>query len=170
MLKKSGNQETSKKASIHAVSFVRYVTGLEFEEIYAMDTGRGNPRPGKLQMAGQYVARMSEGALGTIVCNYCNPPGIGFWGNDQLRVHGTGGMAEAVDGLSRTLVALGQEKPTALPSSAKSAGGYDDLLQDYVNHLLDGSPMRLSQEDSFMNTRVVIRAQESADSGQPVKV
>jgi len=157
------------QASVHAVGYVRYVTGAEFEEVFAMSTRTGNPTEGDLQMAAQLVARLTGGALCTLVANYCNPPGIGFWGNDQLRVHGTAGMVEVVDAGHRTLVALGSQPPVPLASPAITTG-YPDLLEDYVAHLLDGSPMLLSQHDSFANTRVVIRAQESADSGRPVPV
>ena len=156
------------QAGIHAVSVVRHVTGLEFEEVFAMDTGRGNPAAGGLRMGGQIVARLAGGVLCTIVCNYCNPPGIGFWGNDQLRVHGTGGMAEVVDAGRRSLVALGEAAPRALADPR--VGGYAECFLDYVAHLLDGSPMRLSQDDSFANTHVVLRAQESADVGLPLPV
>ena len=156
------------QAGIHAVSIVRHVTGLDVEEVYAMDTGRGNPVEGGLKIGGQILARLTGGALGTIVCNYCNPKGIGFWGNDQLRVHGTGGMAEVVDGGRRSLVALGDDEPRALADPRVC--GYDELFMAYVAHLLDGSPMLLSQADSLRDTEVVIRAQESADRGVAVRV
>lgn len=162
------------QATVHAVSIVRYVTGLEFEEVFATETGLGNPRSGDLRMAAQIAARMGGGTLCTIVGNYCNPPGIGFWGDDRLRIHGTAGMAESVDGGTRTCLSLGNGKPTELPRSAGDSG-YPSLLQDYVDHLLapeagNGSAMLLSQEDSLMNTRVVIRAQESAECGRSLKV
>ena len=152
------------QAGIHAVSVVRYVTGLEFEELFAMDTRRGNPKDGGLRIGGQIVARMTGGALCTLVCNYCNPPGIGFWGNDQFRVFGTAGMVEMTDGGTRSLVALGNGEPEPL-AGPETPGGYPELLQDYVGHLLDGSPMLLSQDDCFTDTEVVIRAQQSEDSG-----
>ena len=120
-------------------------------------------------MAAQVSARLTGGAVCILVLNYCNPKGIGFWGNDQLRVHGTAGMAESVDAGARSLVALGKETPTTL-AHPEMAGGYEELLSDYVDHLLDGSDMLLSQDDSFMISQVAIRAQESADSGQPVRV
>ena len=158
-----------RQASTHAISFVRYVTGLEFEEVFTLGTGLGNPREGELQMASQASARLTGGALCTLVLNYCNPKGIGFWGNDQLRVHGTGGMVETTDAGTRSVVAIGDDKPTTL-AHPEMLGGYEELLADYVSHLLDGSDMLLSQDDSFMISQVAIRAQESADSGTPVRV
>lgn len=156
------------QAGIHAVSVVRFVTGLEFEEVFAMATGRGNPGRGGLRMGSQIAARLAGGVLCAIVANYCNPPGIGFWGNDQLRVHGTGGMAEVVDAGRRSLVALDDTEPR--PLREPRVGGYEECFAAYVAHLLDGTPMLLSQEDSFRNTQVVVRAQESADVGLPLPV
>ena len=156
------------QAGVHAVAVVRHVTGLEFEEVFAMDTRRGNPGDGDLRMGGHIVARLTDGALCTILCNYCNPKGIGFWGNDQLRVHGTNGMAEVVDAGNRSLVALGDAEPTTL--SDPRVGGYEELFLGYIEHLLDGAPMLLSQDDSLIASRVVIRAQESADVGLPLPV
>ena len=156
------------QAGIHAVTVVRFVTGLAFEQVFAMDTGQGNPLGGGLRIGGQIAARLTGGVLCTIVCNYCNPPGIGFWGNDQLRVHGTGGMAEVMDAGRRSLVALGDAEPTELADP--SVGGYAECFAAYVGHLLDGAPMLLSQADSLADSRVVIRAQESADLGRPLPV
>lgn len=42
--------------------------------------------------------------------------------------------------------------------------------QDYIDCLLGGSSTLLSQSDSFRNTEVVIRAQESATTGQLLKL
>jgi predicted dehydrogenase len=156
------------QTGVHAVGYVRYVTGLEFEDIVATDTRRGNPADGDLRMAGQIAGRMTGGVLCTILCNYCNPKGIGFWGNDQLRIHGTGGMAEVVDAGGRSLVALGDDKPVPLDNPDFTAS-YPQLFSSYVDHLLDGSDMLLSKEDSFENSRVVILAQTSADTGKAVR-
>jgi len=155
-----------RQAGIHAVGYVRYVTGLEFTEVFAQDTDCGNPKDGELQMAANIACRMNNGSLATIVCNYCNPPGIGFWGNDQLRVHGTAGMIELVDGETRRCLVCGEDAPTE----------FDDVdppvsyPQDLIDCILDGTPTLLSQEDSFLNTKVVICAQQSASTGQPVQI
>jgi len=154
------------QAGIHAVSFIRYVTGLEFVEVFAQDTGTGNPGKGELQMSANMTFRMSNGALAVILCNYCNPPGIGYHGNDQLRVHGTNGMIELVDGKTRRLLVVKNDEPQA----------FDDVTpeksypQDFIDHILDGTPTLLSQEDTFRNTEVVLRAQESATRGVPLKI
>lgn len=153
-----------RQAGIHAVSIARYITGLEFTEVFAHDTGAGNPKDGELQLGANVTFRLSNGAVMALLCNYCNPPGIGFHGNDQIRIHGMKGMIESVDGGTRHVLATsgsglinfdGESPPVEYP-------------QDFINCLLDGTPTLLSAEDSFRNTEAVIRAQDSADTGKVV--
>jgi predicted dehydrogenase len=154
------------QAGIHAVSFIRFVTGLEFEEVFAQQTGVGNPRKGELQMGANIACRMSDGSLASIVCNYCNPLTIGYWGNDQLRVFGTKGMIELVDGLNRRMLVTQDQGPRGFEDAEPNTC----YPQDVIDCILDGTGTMLTQEDGFVNTGVVIAAQESADRGVAVKV
>ncbi|HRU06192.1 MAG TPA: Gfo/Idh/MocA family oxidoreductase [Candidatus Brocadiia bacterium] len=154
------------QAGIHAVSFIRFVTGLEFEEIFAQDTQRGNPKPGELRMAANVACRLKGGALACIVVNYCNPKPIGFHGNDQLRVFGTKGMVELVDGRKRRMAVTVDKAPWHYPDGAPS----HTYPQDLIDCILDGTPTLLTQEDSFINTEVVLKARKSAATGQVVRM
>ena len=154
------------QAGIHAVSLIRRITGLEFAEVFAQDTGIGNPKRGDLQMGAHVAFRMNSGALGVILCNYCNPNSIGYHGNDQLRLHGTKGMIELVDGATRRMLILQDKKPRRFDDVAPEKR----YPQDLIDCILDGTATLLSQEDSFRNTEIVIRAQESATKGVPLKI
>ena len=154
------------QAGIHAVSFIRHTTGLEFTEVFAQDTGLGNPKEGNLQTGANLAFRMNSGALAAILCNYCNQKSIGYHGNDQLRVHGTDGMIELVDGWNRRMLVVKGEKPTTFEDVAPEK----DYPQDMIDSILDGTPTLLSEEDGFRNTRAVLRAQESATKGVPLKI
>jgi predicted dehydrogenase len=149
------------QAAIHAISIIRFVTGLEFESVFAHDTLCGNPTDGDLQMAATISGKLSSGALANIVANYCNPPGVGYWGNDQLRIHGTAGMIELVDGLRRRALACGDQPPETFEDCPAAVR----FPQDLIDCILDGTPTLLSMEDSFRNTEVALAAQESADTG-----
>lgn len=149
------------QAAIHAMSFVRSTTGLEFTELSAMECAVGNPQPkGELQTAFAMNAKLSNGALCQIWANYMNPLSVSYWGNDQLRIFGTRGMVEAVDGLGRASLFLpsgshqknlDQQQPNYLP----------DLLQE----LISNEPSHLEMEDSFRCTQIAIEAQISASQG-----
>jgi predicted dehydrogenase len=117
-------------------------------------------------MAANLAGRLSNGALTSIVGNYCNPSGIGFWGNEQLRVHGTGGMIELTDGLTRRALVCDDAAPGTFPDVAPESS----YPQDLVDCILDGTPTLLTGPDSFRNTEVVLCAAQSATIGQPVNI
>ena len=154
------------QAGIHAVSYVRYVTGLELVEVSAQDTGTGNPQEGELQLGATAAFRMSNGGLAAILCNYCNQKSVGYHGNDQLRVHGMNGMIELVDGKTRRMLVLKDQEPT----SFEDVEPEQSYPQDLIDCILDGTPTMLSQEDSFRNTEIVIRSQDSATQGTPLRI
>jgi predicted dehydrogenase len=150
------------QTGIHAVSVLRHVTGLEFSRIFAEETTTGNPKGGELKMGATIHFQLSNGALGVILCNYCNRRGLGYWGNDQFRIHGTAGMVELVDGLTRRQMISGDGKPEVFPDGDPGAV----YLQDLVDCILDGTPTLLTQEDSFRNTEIVLLAKQIATTGK----
>ena len=151
-----------RQAGIHGVRFIQWATGLKAVRACGFDTGRGNPEGGRLQMGASVSLELQGGALAVLVCNYCNQPGIGFWGNDQLRVHGTAGMAEAMDGFGRCRMVIGERPPAPIPDVPAS---YPDFFDAYADYLLDGTAMPYSAEDDLYALRTVIRAQEAVDAG-----
>ena len=153
------------QAGVHAVDMIRAVTGLEVTEVFAWDTMVGNPEPGQLQMAGSVAMRFSNGAVGLLAVNYLNPKKMGFWGNDQLRVHGTCGMIEGVDGLTRATLAAVDDEPQSL---AIDAPDHHEQTQDFIDWVLGQRAPHHTMDDSLRCTRVVLCAQKSADLGTPI--
>ena len=139
------------------MSLLRFFTGLEPVEVYAQDTGSETRRRASLQMAASFTMKLNNGGIATVLCNYLNHPEIGFRGNDQVRVHGTKGMAEIVDGRMRRVMVVKGGQP----------GPFDDVTpdpdypQDIINAILDGTPTMLTEEDAFRNTEIVIRARKA---------
>jgi predicted dehydrogenase len=156
-----------RQAGIHAVRFIQRGAGLRAVRVCATDTRRGNPKEGELQMAACVWLELEGGAVGVLVLNYLNPRGIGYWGNDQFRVHGTGGMIEAVDGFQRCRMVLGESEPQQIPGIPAE---YPDFFDTYVDYLLDGTEMPYSSEEDLYALRTVIRAQEAADNARIVEV
>lgn len=148
------------QSGIHAFSLIGFTTGLGFGEMVAHDTGTGNPGDGELQMAANVSCRLSSGALASVVCNYCNPPGIGCWGNDQIRIHGTEGMVEMVDGFTRRSLCVGDGEPTTFADD-DSPPHYP---QDMIDAILDGTPTLLTEEAGFDFTEAALRAQAACET------
>jgi predicted dehydrogenase len=119
-------------------------------------------------MAAAFAVELENGAVGSINLNYLNPPNFGTWGNDQLRVFGTAGMAETVDGFRRHSLYLPGREDTALPFP-------DDLVSPlyvghYAQYLLNGTPMPTPFEEEMTMTRAMIALHEAARTGKRVSV
>lgn len=153
------------QAGIHAVCFTRWVTGLEFVAVSSFDTKLGNPREGDLQMAASICFELDNGAVGVANFNYLQPITDPYWGDDQLRVHGTRGVVEAINGYTCHSVSTLDQKRRELQISPQPS-----FFQEYIDLLLDGKAMRTSTEDALRETEVVIRMHEAATTGQCVVI
>jgi len=153
------------QAGIHAIDFIRYVTGLEIVEVHAYDTGLSNPREGDLQMGAGLSVRFDNGAVGACVFNYLHPKSFPFWGNEQLRVWGLQGMVELTDGghFARYAPVEGEVEDLTIEETDHTAHA-----QAFAHEILGKGQMRHTLEDSLRCTQVVLAAQASADQGKPV--
>lgn len=150
------------QAGVHALRLVEHAAGRKIIEISATETKLGNPaKGGGLHMAASYLMRLEGGAVGSVVANYLNQPGFGLWGNETLRIFGTKGFVEAVDGGTRTRLVIGDEDLGPL-DIRPGARDYFHLIADSV---LGVAPQPLSMQDELHPTRAVLRAKESAMRG-----
>ncbi len=151
---------------IHAIRFIIGATGLRFTQISGVATNLGNTGVGDIQLAAAFSARLDNGAVASINLNYLNPPEFGSWGNDQIRVYGTLGMAESVDGFTRNRFIKSGVGDRALPCTTLST----DHLEHYVNYLLDGTPMPTSFDEELAALRTTFAAHQATQSNQPVDI
>ncbi len=159
-----------RQVGIHAVRFIHGATGRRIVRARGTATALGNPgSDGDLRMAASFAIELDNGGVGTIALNYLNPSTFGVWGNDQLRVFGTKGMAESVDGFRRHALFLPER------GSATDLPVPNDLpdplhLRHVVDHLLDGTSMPVPHEEEMAMTRAMLALHEAAETGAAVTV
>lgn len=147
------------QSGVHAVRYIEQVAGVRVDSIDAWETGLGNPQAGSdLKMAASMMARLENGGVASVIANYLNPIGFGSWGNETVRIFGTRGMMEAVDGGTRTRLVLGEEDM----GSIEISGSAPDWLTCVIGHIREGRPMPISLEEELHPTRVVLRANVAA--------
>ena len=157
-----------RQAGIHAVTFTRWVTGCEFTTVSAFDTTSGDPDAGQLQMAAGLVFTLDNGGVGVANFNYLNPRQIGSWGDDRLRVYGTEGMTEGLEGVARIKVTTNEKATRDIEVPGETRGAFQ---QAFIDLILHGTPMRASAADCLLETQVVCTAQLSADrGGEPLRI
>jgi predicted dehydrogenase len=146
------------QAGIHAIRFIEHVACQRIKDITALETGLGNPKSGNLKMAASYLARLENGGLASVIANYLNPPGFGQWGNEALRIFGTLGFVEAVDGGQRTRLVIKDKDLGPVDTTEPPKSYFDCFLDAIQGH----GAMPLTLEEELHPTRIVIRAKQSA--------
>ncbi len=140
------------QVGIHAMRFVEHVACAKIAEIKLLQTSLGNPGIGGLKMAASYLIKLENGGVASIIANYLNPRGFPSWGNEALRIFGTEGFVEAVDGGTKTRLVL-QDKDCG-PIDTKDAS--QDYFDMFVTSLLGKSEMPLALEDELHPLRMLL--------------
>jgi predicted dehydrogenase len=146
------------QAAGHALRFIEQVAGVRISAIRAVETQLGNPRQGGLQMAASIMMTLANGGVASAIANYFNPRAFGTWGNEALRVFGTKGFVEAVDGATKTRLVLNEKDCGPLDTGEPSVDYLDCVL------LACRGQHRMSRDlaDEVHATRMTIRAKRSA--------
>lgn len=151
------------QVGIHAARFIEHVTGLRIGELSAMQTKTGNPAGtdtsgAELRMACAVNMRLENGALATLIANYCNSRKFGSWGNEQLRVFGSKGFIEATNGGRQTHLYLNDEDCGELPLTTPGIDYFDEILKEIAGI----ARFPLTVEEELSPLRAVIRARAAA--------
>lgn len=117
--------------------------------------------------------RFESGAMGHIECSWAHPPGQ-F--RTALEIAGTDGLIEwnSTDRQAVTMAIRESENGTTLTqrSSASPTSGEDDPyykeLAHFLDHVENGTPLRITPHDALMAVKVALAAIESERIGQPV--
>jgi predicted dehydrogenase len=146
------------QAGIHAARMVEHVGGVRIKSITGWETTFGSPEKGAGKIAGAAQIGLENGGLATIIINYLNPgnPQLPH-GNETLRVFGTKGFVESVDGGARTRLVNDKGIVEPLPSAGSEARDYFDFV---AAHLVRGEPMPLTLEEEMHPLRMLLRAKE----------
>ena len=142
---------------IHAFRMVEQISGVMIRDVTAAEeTSFGSPRDDGLVMAAACLMQLENGGIASITANYLNPRGFPSWGNDAVRLFGTKGMAEVVDGGQRTRWVVGTEDRGEIPKVPAPASHF----QRFVDSLREGMFMEMSLEAELHATRMSLRARD----------
>jgi hypothetical protein len=107
---------------------------------------------------------LQNGGIATIIINYLNPSHPKQpHGNETLRVFGTKGFIESVDGGARTRLVTKDNAVEPLPREGSGAGDYFDFV---AAHLATGAAMPLTLDEELHPLRMLLRAKEKMRAEQ----
>lgn len=143
---------------IHAIDWALQLAG-PCEWLCASQSRAENRGQGELESSAALLMRLGDQVLATVTADYFRPDGSARHDDDRLRVTGTRGMLEAVDGR----VFLENEAPRReLPLPAAQdvfAAFLDDISQSTHGHWA---------ESALQSSRVSLLARQSGDEGRAI--
>lgn len=151
------------QSGVHAARMIEHVGGVRIKSVSGWETLFGSPEPGAGRMAAAAHLELENGGIATFIVNYLNPghPRLPH-GYETLRVFGTKGFIESVDGGARTRLV------TATAMTEPLVGGEPGDYFDFVaRHLVAGVAMPLTSDEELHPLRMLLRAKEKMRAAKP---
>jgi predicted dehydrogenase len=143
--------------AIHGIDWVHWFTGGAIAEVSGSHTTRGNGGHGEMESSGVCTLRLANSGCASIAFDYFRPGAAPSHGEDRVRIAGEKGALE-IGGGEATLYPrdgaprrLDKEEPIS-------------LFQEFVRHLEEGTPLRITAADAFTITDLALRCREAADT------
>jgi myo-inositol 2-dehydrogenase/D-chiro-inositol 1-dehydrogenase len=157
--------------TIHFFDLLRYLTGREVGEVYALGATHADPFIGELGDVDTCVLqlRLDDDSF----CQIDNTRRAAYGFDERIEVLGTKGLREA--GRGRSPMALADERgifgaslPTGFMHRFEAAFGH--AMDGFVRHVIEGDPDVPTVDDGIAAQRIAEAAAESAREGHPVSV
>lgn len=146
------------QAGIYHTRFIEHVAGMRIVDLRIEESRLGNNHPSSdCRRAVSFLARLENGGLASAVSNYAcpEPPAWGNWGYDELRVFGTRGFVEVMNGGESGRLVREGHPPLPLDFTHEVPAFLEGVFQE----VLTGKPVSpLTLEEELRPTRWVIRA------------
>lgn len=152
--------------TVHVVDIIRWMLGLEFEEVYAEYDTLIYDIP--TDDCGMLTMELTGNIFATLDTSWNRPPSYPTWGGVTLTLVGTSGVLE--------MDAYGQYYQVFRNDLDKSLwapfGGNTDLylVKDFVDACIQDKPVKVKGEDGLRALEVALAAYESGRRKQPVKI
>jgi len=173
---------------IHAIDWLRWLSGEEFVSVFAQQSALHNDDHGEMETTGVACFAMTGGVTAVMTCDYYRPGEAHTHGDDRVRIVGTKGVLEIMDGQAILLsgegtgAAVGAESgdvttdaKAEIAAFGPSKGGRVitpvstvDALTDFTRLIRGERSVLLTQDDSLQATRAALLVTESADTSKLV--
>ena len=139
--------------AIHAIDWVLRLGG-KCDSIAALHSRRANRGNGDMEVSSAVLLRLENEVIATVTADFLRPVGSARHDDDRLRVTGTKGCIEAIDGRVYLENALPRRELT-LP---KPENPFDRFVRG-----IGSEGNKLLTEQAFYDTEICLRARDAAD-------
>ena len=148
----------------HAIDWIRWYSAEDFISVYAAHSSKYNRDHGDLEVSALCQFSLTNEVLASVSIDYLRPANSPSHGDDRIRIVGTKGVIEVLDG-EVLLMNANSEKQITLPGKCNR-----QIFADFVEEVQGGRKKCLvSPEDTFEVTKACLLARQSADEQQLIQ-
>jgi len=144
----------------HAIDWFYWVSGSKFLEVYASHSNIGNKEGYNFEVSALCLFKMENEIIASASIDYLRPQASPSHGDDRLRVVGTEGVIDVVDGRANLINADGTRE--------LHCDNQTGVFAEFAKSLLGLPNNCVSAEDAFAVTEACLLARESADTGKAI--
>jgi predicted dehydrogenase len=151
--------------ALHAIDFIYYCTGVEYEWVLATSSKKYNNTYTDLDTSGSLILGLKNGGSATINYDYFRPETANTHEDDRLRIVGSDGVVETTNHAEKVKLLNKNNKEQLLELKPKAS-----YFSSFINQINGGDNHIIPFNDIFKITEIAIKAVTSAQSGKPIKV
>ncbi|MBN4070968.1 Gfo/Idh/MocA family oxidoreductase [Crocinitomix catalasitica] len=147
----------------HAIDWIYWMLGDEFEEVTANQTTVGNKGFGELESSALCFYRLKNGGQASVNIDYLRPGTAETHDDDRIRIAGDKGVVEILK--KKACLITEEEGIHELPTSEQ-----ENIFNAFVRQIQEGFPSRIDSQSIFKVTEICIKTQQAADTKQAIKL
>jgi predicted dehydrogenase len=143
---------------VHPVDMLQWLTGCTYRRVAALHHNAGLPGAGAMEESCALLLETTDGAVAAIRLDYLRPEKAPSHGDDRVRVAGSTGVIEALDG--KVSLLSNDAPPRSIP-----LGPELNLFGQWLDSLAGKGKHDIAAEECFAVSEVCLRAREAAKTG-----
>lgn len=147
---------------IHAIDWIYWFSGKKFKSVYASHSRSFNNNNGELEVTAVCNFTLEDEIFATVNIDYLRPINAPTHGDDRIRIVGTKGIVEVMNG---KVFLLNQDTDGQI--EVPLLQGPVTFL-DFIQEVRGIGKSLVTAEDSFYVTKASLLARESADRGKVI--
>jgi len=147
----------------HAIDWIHWFSGKAFRSVYATHTTLHNDDHGDLEVSALCHFTLADEIYASASLDYFRPSSATSHGDDRVRVVGTEGVIQVLEGEVFLINRETEGIRGLLPVCDKQ------IFHDFVTHIETDAPALLDAQDTFDVTEACLLARHSADEGRIVE-
>ena len=144
---------------IHVLDLLHWLTGCRYTRVAALQRNTGLPGAGEMEETAALLLATAEHGVVDVRLDYLRPGPAPSHGDDRIRIAGSDGVLEELDGHVTAITATAGPREVAQPPAG-------DLFGSFVDELAGGPPHPITAADCFLLTEVCLKARQAAETGQ----